>query len=373
VLFDALGKLIAPTDCDARTHAIARRLWEEYSRVGGTIGPIGVIESSHERFYYQKVFVHGTIERVLAARVAAVPASDIIDTSLSFAQRLLALDLLRSQERLLVRRRIRSLLLDDFLSERGTSQELLRRLREEDIDLERAWRIVLMEMEPRSEAEGRISDENQVSAFDTAVLDVLDKCLGPIPGGFLSLLQGKTIVLLMVIGNLSVDRLKSTLGDLRRQLEAFFGLSVIVGCSGPSAGLVRIGAAKNQASEALRLARTEPEVEVQLFENLPRALRFLNGQDPEAMVDLYNRLVTPLAMHDARHRTSLLPTLRALYANNLSAHETAEALFIHRNTLRKRLERVESILGVDLDSLDDVLEIHLALRVGELHPELTAN
>jgi purine catabolism regulator len=78
-------------------------------------------------------------------------------------------------------------------------------------------------------------------------------------------------------------------------------------------------------------------------------------------------------MHDARHRTSLLPTLRALYANNLSAHETAEALFIHRNTLRKRLERVESILGVDLDSLDDVLEIHLALRVGELHPELTAN
>jgi purine catabolism regulator len=116
----------------------------------------------------------------------------------------------------------------------------------------------------------------------------------------------------------------------------------------------------------------EPANEARLFEDLPRALRFLNGQDPEAMADLYNRLVVPLAAHDAQHHTLLLPTLRALCANRLSAHETSEALLIHRNTLHKRLQRIESVLGVDLDCMDDVLELHMALRVGELHPELTS-
>ena len=89
------------------------------------------------------------------------------------------------------------------------------------------------------------------------------------------------------------------------------------------------------------------------------------------MAALHDRLIVPLARHDERHHTFLLPTLRALCANRLSAHKTAEALAIHRNTLHKRLRSIESVLGVDLDSMDDVLELYVALRVGELHPEST--
>ena len=88
------------------------------------------------------------------------------------------------------------------------------------------------------------------------------------------------------------------------------------------------------------------------------------------MAALYARLIVPLAQHDAQHHTFLLPTLRALCDNRLSAHKTAEALLIHRNTLHKRLRRIEAVLDVDLDSLDDVLELHIALRFGELHPNV---
>jgi purine catabolism regulator len=372
VLFDARGNVIAPTGGSVRTQAIGRRLWAEYSRVDRTVGPVGVLESSHERLYYQTVQLHGKVENVLAATAPQGPTSELIDTSLSFAQRLLALALLRSPEQILAHRRIRSLLLEDFLAERGTSRELLRRLHEQDIDLERSWRLLLVEIDPWPAVDGRTDGGSGTFAFERGLLDTIDECLGGGGISFLSHVQDNLLVVLIEVGDLSVDELRVVLAALGNQLEAFSGSGVAMGCSAATVGLVRTRAAMNQGREALQLARMEPANEARLFEDLPRALRFLNGQDPEAMADLYKRLVVPLAAHDAQHHTLLLPTLRALCANRLSAHETSEALLIHRNTLHKRLQRIESVLGVDLDCMDDVLELHMALRVGELHPELTS-
>jgi len=47
-------------------------------------------------------------------------------------------------------------------------------------------------------------------------------------------------------------------------------------------------------------------------------------------------------------------------------HETAEALYIHRNTLHKRLRRIEELLDVRLDVMDDIVEIFVALRASDL-------
>ncbi|MCX6363506.1 MAG: PucR family transcriptional regulator ligand-binding domain-containing protein [Actinobacteria bacterium] len=368
VLFDAGGTVLAPTDGDAHAREVADRLWAEYTRAKGSVGPVGVLESAHHRLYYRKVQVYGAVERVLAASGPQASASELIDTSLSFVQRLLALDLLRSHEQLLARRRTRSLLLEDFLAERGTSGELLRRLQEQDIDLRLTWRLFFVGIDSWAKGESP-GDEQGSFAFETAVLDATDECLGSSSLSFLSLVHDNTVIVLAVVDILPVGELRSVLAGLRGRLEALTGSSVAVGCSAPTAGLIRVRAAIDQGAEALQHARTVPGEGARLFEDLPRALRLLNGQDPAAMSALYERLIVPLAVHDERHHTSLLPTLRALCANRLSAHKTAEALSIHRNTLHKRLRRIESILGVDLDSMDDVLEFYVALRVGELHPE----
>jgi len=370
VLFDAHGTVLAPVACDASTREVAGLLWAEYTRVDGLVGPVGVVESAQHRLYYRKVKVYGAVERVLAAAGSQAAASELIDTSLSFVQRLLALDLLRSREQLLARRRARALLLDDFLAERGTSGELLRRLHEQDIDLKLTWRLFHVEIESWA-ADAPTGDGQATFALETAVLDATDECLASTSSGFLSLVRDKTVMVLAVVDRLSVVELRSVLAGLGRRLEALTGSRVIIGCSAATAGFVRIRAAIDQGAEAMQHARTVPGEGARLFEDLPRALRLLNGQDPQAMAALHDRLIVPLARHDERHHTFLLPTLRALCANRLSAHKTAEALAIHRNTLHKRLRRIESVLGVDLDSMDDVLELYVALRVGELHPEST--
>jgi purine catabolism regulator len=365
VLFDAGGRVLAPADCDAQMQKTARMLWEEYTRVDGVVGPVGALESANRRFYYRKVQLHGVVERVLAATAPQSQATELLETSLSFVQRLLALDLLRSQEQLAAHRRVRSLLLEDILAERGSSRELLRRLQEQNIDLGLRWRLIHVAVESwaRDAASG---DEPGAFELKSAALDVTDECLGSSSISFLSLMQDQTVIVLAVLGAIPPDEVRSILGGLRVRLESLTESPVAIGCSGATTGLVRVRVSMNQGAQALQHARTVPGEGVRFFEELPRPLRLLNAQDPEAMNALHDRFIRPLARHDARHHTFLLPTLRALCANRLSAHRTAEALLIHRNTLHKRLRRIESILDVDLDSMDDILEIYLALHVGEL-------
>jgi len=55
-----------------------------------------------------------------------------------------------------------------------------------------------------------------------------------------------------------------------------------------------------------------------------------------------------------------------LLDNHFAIQPTAEVLFIHRNTLQKRMRRIETLLGVDLTDIDDLMELYLGLRALQL-------
>lgn len=61
----------------------------------------------------------------------------------------------------------------------------------------------------------------------------------------------------------------------------------------------------------------------------------------------------------------LLRTLEMYFHTNCNAKETASVMFIHENTMRYRLRKIESLLGRDLHSHDDLFEMELALRIRE--------
>ena len=46
--------------------------------------------------------------------------------------------------------------------------------------------------------------------------------------------------------------------------------------------------------------------------------------------------------------------------------ETARALFIHPNTLRQRLARIEELTGLNLEE-EDLLSLELAIKLARLH------
>jgi purine catabolism regulator len=59
----------------------------------------------------------------------------------------------------------------------------------------------------------------------------------------------------------------------------------------------------------------------------------------------------------------LLRTLEAYFECNGNLSQAAEMLFIHRNTLIYRMERIAEISGLDLDNTETRLAVQLALRI----------
>ena len=59
----------------------------------------------------------------------------------------------------------------------------------------------------------------------------------------------------------------------------------------------------------------------------------------------------------------LLTTVQKFFDNNLNVSETSRQLFVHRNTLVYRLEKLHQSTGLDIRTFDDALTFKIALMV----------
>ena len=81
--------------------------------------------------------------------------------------------------------------------------------------------------------------------------------------------------------------------------------------------------------------------------------------------DHHRDAVALLADYDRRRATQLLPTLEEYLRRRGNISATAEALYVHPNTLRQRLRRIGELSGIDLRR-DDWLMIEIAVKLVRL-------
>jgi GAF domain-containing protein len=86
----------------------------------------------------------------------------------------------------------------------------------------------------------------------------------------------------------------------------------------------------------------------------------------DAPRDRMRTAVDTLIDYDRRRATALLDTLERYLSERRSVIESARALYIHPNTLRQRLGRIEELTGLDLGA-DDLLSLELAIKLARLH------
>ena len=66
-----------------------------------------------------------------------------------------------------------------------------------------------------------------------------------------------------------------------------------------------------------------------------------------------------------KEEAELLHTLEMYFRTECNAKETAASLFIHENTMRYRLRKIENLLNKDLHRHNDAFELELAIRIKE--------
>ncbi|MFC6005447.1 PucR family transcriptional regulator, partial [Streptomonospora nanhaiensis] len=79
-----------------------------------------------------------------------------------------------------------------------------------------------------------------------------------------------------------------------------------------------------------------------------------------------DHLLGPVAEYDARHGSELLRTLDIFLETCGSWQRTADELYVHVNTLRYRMQRIEELTGRRMSSMRDRTDLYLALRSGQV-------
>lgn len=80
----------------------------------------------------------------------------------------------------------------------------------------------------------------------------------------------------------------------------------------------------------------------------------------------FQRVLGELIEYDVRQGTNLLHTLTVFLEKNRSWLTAAKSLHIHKTTLIYRIQKVESLTGLSMDSTEDVAVLWFALKAGEI-------
>jgi len=137
---------------------------------------------------------------------------------------------------------------------------------------------------------------------------------------------------------------------------------VLFGVSRPGTRLGEAGRHLTEAEQALAFQHDSPSP---YFADLGLFRLLFHVPHESVLKPFINDYLGALIDYDEKHGTQLVHTLRVYLDSNLSKQETATKLYIHRQTLYHRLEKIEEILPPDYAHPHHRLCLEIALRAYE--------
>lgn len=142
---------------------------------------------------------------------------------------------------------------------------------------------------------------------------------------------------------------------------------LVVGLSDVDRGAASARRRMREAADAARIGRSlVTDGGAVSYEQLGAYRYLVHLELDDAPRDRYRQSVEELIEYDKRRGARLVETLEQFLADRGSVTASARALYVHPNTIRQRLERIERVSGLDLGA-EDLLSLELALKLVRLH------
>jgi len=140
------------------------------------------------------------------------------------------------------------------------------------------------------------------------------------------------------------------------------------GIGAPADDLGEWNTSFRQAGQALEMARRLGEKKPLYFPDLSVYRLLLQIEQSPELIAFQEEMLGPLLAYEGGRE--LLRTLEAYFEKNGNLSQTAEALFVHRNTLLYRMDRIGEITHLDLDRSETRLAVQLALHIARMRGAL---
>ena len=210
----------------------------------------------------------------------------------------------------------------------------------------------------------RILSESEVSAFD-----VIRNLFPDRQKDFVFNVSESDIVLVKEIkSGIEPKDLEKLARSIADTLSGEFYTRVVVGIGTAVAGVKDLARSFKEAQVSLEVGKVfDTEKTIVRYDNLGVAR--LIYQLPTTLCEMFLKEVFIRGSIESLDKETLF-TIQKFFENNLNVSETSRKLFVHRNTLVYRLEKIKKLTGLDLREFDHAIIFKVALMVKKY---LTAN
>ena len=177
----------------------------------------------------------------------------------------------------------------------------------------------------------------------------------------LSVGEGDVVLIRQMGDSVGIKELNKIASSVEEALRSGGESTVVVGIGTVATHLRDLAKSYKEAQIAIEVGKVfDTEKYVINYENL--GIGRLIYQLPTTLCEMFLQEVFKKNPIDALDKETLF-TIHKFFENNLNVSETARKLFVHRNTLVYRLEKIKKLTGLDLREFDDAITFKVALMV----------
>ena len=203
----------------------------------------------------------------------------------------------------------------------------------------------------------RITEPGEVSIFD-----VIQNLFPDKTKDFVVNINESDIALVKEVkANIESRDLEKLARSIADSLGSEYYTHTLVGIGTAVANIKDLARSFKEAQVALEVGKVfDTEKTIVSYENL--GIARLIYQLPTTLCDMFLKEVFKRGSIESLDHETLF-TIQKFFENNLNVSETSRKLFVHRNTLVYRLEKIRKLTGLDLREFDDAIVFKVALMV----------
>ena len=202
----------------------------------------------------------------------------------------------------------------------------------------------------------------QVGHGDVATVDVLSGMFSDkIQDFVLSINEMDIAVVKQISPNVTSEELEKIALAMEETLKNELRIKTVIGIGTIAEHLRELADSYKEAQTAIEVGKVfDTEKSIMHYENL--GIGRLIYQLPTTLCEIFLSEVFKKNSIDSLDQETLF-TINKFFENNLNVSETSRKLFVHRNTLVYRLEKIKKLTGLDLRQFDHAIVFKVALMV----------
>lgn len=291
------------------------------------------------------------------------------------ASSIMALEIIKAKEIEDVKLNIRHDFFDDLLTGKITSSETIRTLCNlHGLNSTYMYYCIVIQIE--SEEEDKYDDMvTKKFQFDHNVkkcIELIYQHANKASGEISCFHRSNRIIILIGQSNnraaVSINETKQYAYDVQSILsKQIRNTTFLVGIGRQYNSIHSLHKSFSEANEAIRLMQKfNDKNNIVHFED-HSVYHFLDSNVKDIELDnFFMKCLGKIYEYDTLHGTNYLITLENYFMNNFNTSETAKMMFLHRNTLIYRIEKIKEIMETDLKNSEELFQIHLALKIFRL-------